>query len=225
MVLSAGSFAALTVGRDIAIGKAVPRRSAGKDRDLTTPHQPSTAFTRSLASSNRAVKVAAVVFGSLLIAASSQIEVPFFPVPMTMQTFAVLLVGLLLGARLGAAAVLVYLAEAAIGLPVLSGGLPMVALFAKPATAGYLVGFIGAAFVAGFVAERTAGRLAGTVVGAVLGEAVLMAFGVAFLATLIGAESAVKYGFLPFILGDLLKIVLAVAVARGIGRLSLPATL
>jgi biotin transport system substrate-specific component len=225
MVLSAGSSAAPSAGRIIMIGKGALCRSAGKDRDLTTPHQPSTAFTRSLASSNRAVKVAAVVFGSLLIAASSQIEVPFFPVPMTMQTFAVLLVGLLLGARLGAAAVLVYLAEAAIGLPVLSGGMPMATLLVKPATAGYLVGFIGAAFVAGLVAERTAGRLAGTVVGAVLGEVVLMAFGVTFLATLIGAESAVKYGFLPFILGDLLKIVLAVAVARGIGRLSLPGVL
>lgn len=189
---------------------------------MTTLNQPSTAFTRSLASSNRAVKVATVVFGSLLIAAASQIEVPFFPVPMTMQTFAVLLVGLLLGARLGAAAVLAYLAEAAIGMPVLSGGDTLMTLLVKPTTAGYLVGFVGAAFVAGLIAERTAGRLWGVVAAAVAGEAVLMTLGVAFLAWLIGFESAVTYGFLPFVLGDLLKIVLAVATARGVGRLSLP---
>ena len=189
---------------------------------MTTLNQPSTAFTRSLAGSSRAVKVAAVVFGSLLIAAASQIEVPFFPVPMTMQTFAVLLVGLLFGARLGAAAVLAYLAEAAVGLPVLSGGDALVSLLVKPATAGYLVGFVGAAFVAGLIAERTAGRVWGTVAAAVAGEVVLMTLGVAFLAWLIGVESAVTYGLVPFVLGDLLKIVLAVAVARGIGRLSLP---
>ena len=206
--------------RFIARGEAC--RHAGKDRDLTTLNQPSTAFTRSLANSNRSVKVAAVVFGSLLIAAATQIEVPFFPVPMTMQTFAVLLVGLLFGARLGAAAVLAYLAEAAIGLPVLSGGDALVSLLVKPATTGYLVGFVGAAFVAGLIVERTAGRIWGTVAAAVAGEVVLMTLGVAFLAWLIGAESAVTYGFVPFILGDVLKIVLAVAVARGIGRLSLP---
>lgn len=189
---------------------------------MTILNQPSTAFTRSLANSNRAVKVAAVVFGSLLIAAATQIEVPFIPVPMTMQTFAVLLVGLLFGARLGAAAVLVYLGEAALGLPVLSGAANMAVLFAKPATIGYLVGFVGAAFVAGLIAERTAGRLWGVVAAALAGEVVLMALGVAFLAYLIGAEKAVTFGFLPFVLGDALKIVLAVAVARGVGRLSLP---
>lgn len=189
---------------------------------MSTLNQPSTAFIRSLASSSRAAKVTAVVFGSLLIAAASQIEVPFFPVPMTMQTFAVLLVGLLFGARLGAATVLAYLAEAAIGLPFLSGGDTLASLLVKPATAGYLVGFVGAAFVAGLIAERTAGRLWGTAVAALAGEAVLMSLGVAFLATLIGADAAVQYGFLPFILGDVLKIVLAVAVARGVGRLSMP---
>lgn len=189
---------------------------------MTILNQPSTAFTRSLANSNRAVKVAAVVFGSLLIAAATQIEVPFFPVPMTMQTFAVLLVGLLFGARLGAAAVLVYLGEAAMGLPVLSGAANMAVLFAKPATVGYLGGFVGAAFVAGLIAERTAGRFWGMAAAAIAGEVVLMAAGVAFLAYLIGAEKAVTFGFLPFVLGDVLKIVLAVAVARGVGRLSMP---
>jgi len=187
---------------------------------LTTSIQLSATFTRSLANSNSTVKIAAVVFGSLLIAASTQIEVPFYPVPMTMQTFAVLLVGLLYGARLGAAAVVLYLAEAAFGLPVLSGGDNMWALLAKPSTTGYLVGFVGAAYVAGLVAERAAGRLIGTIAGAIAGEAVLMTLGVAFLASLIGVEKAVTYGFLPFVLGDTLKIVLAVAVAQGVGRLS-----
>jgi len=189
---------------------------------LTTLNQPSIAFTRSLANSHFAVKAAAVVFGSLLIAAATQIEVPFFPVPMTMQTFAVLLVGILFGSRLGAAAVLTYLAEASLGLPVLSGGATMAMMFVKPATTGYLVGFVGAAFVAGLIVERTAGRLWGVVLAAFAGEVVLMALGVAFLAWLIGAEKAVTFGLLPFLLGDALKIVLAVAVARGAGRFSLP---
>lgn len=187
---------------------------------MTTALQPSAAFLHSLNRSSLAVKTGAVLFGSLLIAASTQIEVPFYPVPMTMQTFAVLLVGLLFGARLGAVTVLAYLAEAAIGLPILSGGDNMWALLVKPSTTGYLVGFVGAAYVAGLIAERTAGRLAGAVLGAVAGEAILMAFGVAFLASLIGVDKAVTYGFLPFVLGDALKIVLAVAVAHGVGRLS-----
>lgn len=197
-------------------------RLPGKDQDLTTVNQPSAAFTRSLVTSSRAVQTAAVVFGSLLIAASTQIEVPFYPVPMTMQTFAVLAVGLLFGARLGAAAVLVYLLEAALGLPVLSGGDNMWALIAKPSTTGYLVGFVGAAYVAGLIAERTGGRLIGRLAGAVVGEVVLMAAGVAFLATLIGTDKAVTYGLMPFLLGDALKIVLAVAVASGVGRFALP---
>lgn len=187
-------------------------------------NQPSAAFTRSLATSSRAVQAAAVVFGSLLIAASTQIEVPFYPVPMTMQTFAVLAVGLLFGARLGAAAVLVYLVEAALGLPVLSGGDHLWTLLVKPSTTGYLVGFVGAAYVAGLFAERSGGRLIGRIAGALAGEVVLMAAGVAFLATLIGAEKAVTYGLMPFILGDALKIVLAVAVAAGVGRFALPSS-
>ena len=92
---------------------------------------------------------------------------------------------------------------------------------------GVLTGDLGTSYtygvpVAGLIAERTAGRVWGTVAAAVAGEVVLMTLGVAFLAWLIGVESAVTYGLVPFVLGDLLKIVLAVAVARGIGRLSLP---
>lgn len=187
---------------------------------MTTALQPSAAFLHSLNRSSLAVKAGAVLFGSLLIAASTQVEVPFYPVPMTMQTFAVLLVGLLFGARLGALTVLVYLAEAAAGLPILSGGANMWMLLVKPSTTGYLVGFVGAAYVAGLIAERMAGRLTGAVAGAVAGEAVLMLCGVAFLAALIGTGNAVTYGFLPFVLGDVLKIVLAVVVAHGVGRLS-----
>ena len=192
---------------------------------MTTLNQPSTAFTRSLANSNRAVKVAAVVFGSLLIAAASQIEVPFFPVPMTMQDVCRAagrpVVRLPTGRPPPFSSISQKLRSAC---PVLSGAGNIATLFVKPATAGYLVGFVGAAFVAGLIVERTAGRLWGVVAAAVAGEVVLMSLGVAFLASMIGAESAFKFGFLPFILGDVLKIVLAVAVARGVGRLSLPAT-
>ena len=106
-------------------------------------------FTRSLQSAGLAGKAAAVLIGSLLIAAAAQVEVPMFPVPMTMQTFAVLAVGLLYGGRLGAITVLAYLAWGAAGLPVFSGGANLAVLIAKPFTGGYLVGFVAAAAPAG----------------------------------------------------------------------------
>ena len=117
----------------------------------------SLAFTRSLKSASLPVQAAAVLIGSLFIAAAAQVTVPMIPVPMTMQTFAVLSVGMLYGSRLGAITLAAYLLEGAIGLPVFHGFANLAVLMAKPFTIGYLAGFLVAAFVAGWIAERRPG--------------------------------------------------------------------
>lgn len=153
-----------------------------------------------------------VVTGSLLIALAAQVAVPlpFSPVPVTGQTFAVLLVGAALGARLGAAAVLVYLAEGAVGLPVFAPGGPLgAARFVGP-TGGYLVGFAAAAYVVGALAERGWDRRLLTAALAMLvGEIAIYAFGLAGLSRFVPAERLLGAGLLPFIPGDLVKLALA----------------
>lgn len=151
-----------------------------------------------------------IVAGSLLIGLCAQIKIqPFGPVPITGQTFAVLIVGALLGAKRGSMAVLAYLAQGVAGLPVF-------AVISGPAalvgpTGGYLVGFVPAAYVTGLLAERGWDRRIGTTVLAMaLGNVVIYAFGLVRLCSLIGVSKTVlTTGLLPFIGGDLLKIVLA----------------
>ncbi len=177
-------------------------------------------FTRALRGSGLATRAAAVLAGSILIAVAAQVEVPMVPVPMTMQTAAVLAVGLLYGSRLGALTVLAYLAWGAVGLPVFAGGANLAGLLAKPFTIGYLVGFVLAAGLAGAVAERGAGILRS--LGAVLlGTAAIYACGLAWLAAMLGGDfaKAVQTGLLPFLVGDAIKAALAVAAASAVGRL------
>lgn len=156
---------------------------------------------------------AVVVGGTLLIALSARISIPIGPVPFTMQTFAVLLVGMLLGSRLGSLTVLAYLAEGLAGLPVFAPSTaPGPAAFLGP-TGGYLVGFVAAAAVVGLLAERgwDRGRLT-TVLAMVVGNLVIYTFGVGWLSTLIGFQPALANGVYPFLIGDAIKIALAVAV-------------
>lgn len=171
-------------------------------------------------------KVMAVVFGTLFIALAAQISVPFFPVPLTMQTLAVLIVGFTFGSRLGAVTLLAYLAEGAAGLPVFAGGLNGVA-FAGP-TAGFLLGFVGVAWGAGYAVERgwAKGVLGTTLVAMVL-SALLYVPGTAWplaLAGLVGIDAgwaslsgaAVWAGFVaPFLLGDIVKALIAALVVAG----------
>ncbi len=127
----------------------------------------------------RAGRAAAVVGMSLLIAAGAQLEVrfPFTPVPLTGQTFGVLLAGLLLGSRAGAAAVALYLLEGTLGLPFFAGGAGGAAMLAGP-TGGYLLGFLPAAWLAGRLAERGWDRTPLLAAAAMLlGSAVLFACG------------------------------------------------
>ena len=160
-----------------------------------------------------------VLAGSALLAAAAWVRVPMWPVPMTMQSFAVLLIGASCGPRLGAAAVAAYLAEAALGLPVLAGGKPLV--LGGP-TFGYLVGFLMAAAAVGWAAQRGwTRRRWPTLLGALLlGQALITLPGLAWLhaAWLHDLRATLAAGLLPFLLGDALKLLLAAASLRLLHR-------
>jgi biotin transport system substrate-specific component len=143
------------------------------------------------------------------LAARLALPLPWSPVPVTGQTFAVLLTGAVLGARRGALAQAFYLAQGAIGLPVFAGGVGGAAVFAGP-TAGYLLAFPLAAFVTGALAERGWDRRFGTMVAAMLlGSAVIFALGLAVLAAFVPRSGLLAAGLVPFVPGDLVKSSLA----------------
>ena len=156
-------------------------------------------------------KVALVIGGSVLLALSAHIKVPFYPVPVTMQTMLVLLIGMSFGSRLGLATILAYLAQGAIGLPVFAGGAGL-AYMAGP-TGGYLFGFAVAAFAVGALAEKGWGKSYGTTALAmIIGNIVIYAFGVTYLSSIVGSfDKALQFGLVPFIYGDVLKIIIATA--------------
>ncbi|MDZ7710480.1 MAG: biotin transporter BioY [Roseovarius sp.] len=161
-------------------------------------------------------KAGLVLGGSLFIALAAQVSVPFFPVPLTLSTLAVLLVGLTLGSRLGAAAVLAYLAEGAMGLPVFAGGMNGAALVGP--TAGFLYGFVGMAWLAGLAVERGLAR--GVIPTAACGiviSALLYIPGLAWPAAVMGMGTADlwAYWMAPFLLGDAVKAVIAAMVVWG----------
>ncbi len=172
------------------------------------------------------LKIALVTTGVGVLAASAWISVPFYPVPMTLQTLAVLLVGGLLGPRLGVAAVTSYLALGLAGAPVFHSGLGGLVLLAGP-TGGYLMGFVPAAFLMGLASRRawtlSSGRLsrlskmALLAGGALLAEASIYAFGLPWLAltTAADAGTAVAAGLVPFLLADLVKMAVAVTATYG----------
>jgi len=166
-----------------------------------------------------AVDVALVTAFALLTAVAAQISIPlgFTPVPITGQTFAVLLAGGTLGVGRGAASQSLYVLLGALGLPFYAdgqGGWDV----ATGSTAGYLVGFIVAAAAVGFLAERGQDRRPTTAIPAFLAGTVIMySFGSVWLASFldipltapIGEPSAIAYGVTPFLIGDLIKAVLA----------------
>jgi len=149
--------------------------------------------------------------GSALIALCAQISVPFFPVPLTLQTFAVFLIGLSFGWRLGGITVALYLLEGALGLPVFAGGKGGLIVFMGP-TAGYLAGFLLAATACGWFAERGFDRNYTKLFTALLISNILLyAPGLLWLGSLIGWDKPVlELGLYPFVMGDLLKIAMAV---------------
>ena len=156
------------------------------------------------------------ILASAALWVSAKIQVPFWPVPVTMQTFVVLTIGMAFGWRLGTAAVLLYLAQGAFGLPVFAGtpekGIGL-AYMAGP-TGGYLVGFVLAAGVVGWLAEKKWDRNVFTAAAAFLiGNAVLYVPGLIWLGFVLGWDKPVlEFGLYPFLPGDALKLVLAAAL-------------
>jgi biotin transport system substrate-specific component len=171
----------------------------------------------------RLTKVATVLAGTLLVAAAAQIRIPlpFTPVPITGQTFGVLLVGAALGPALGASSLALYLLLGGVGLPFYSGATGGWEV-AFGTTGGYLMGFIVAAWVVGALAargwDRDPLRCAAAMVA---GNIVVYAFGVPWLAWRLGAGAgtALELGMYPFLIGDALKIVLAALALPGAWRL------
>ena len=143
------------------------------------------------------------------------IPLPFTPVPITGQTFAVLLCGALLGARLGTASMVLYITEGIVGLPVFA---------AAPATAasyGYLAGFVAAAFIVGWFADFGWTRdLPRTVLAMIAGEAAIYFFGLLWLAHFVPAPKVLDFGLYPFLIGDAIKLAAAAIVVPAGWRLS-----
>lgn len=157
--------------------------------------------------------LAAVLAASLLLTLSAKVSVPFYPVPMTLQTFAVIGLGFALGPWRAAAAVLLYLAEGAAGLPVFAGtpekGIGLSYMFGP--TGGYLLGYVLAAPIAGWAGTRNwaAKPLPASLAGLLAGAAVHVP-GLLWLGTAIGFDKPLlQYGLYPFVLGDAAKAVLA----------------
>lgn len=161
--------------------------------------------------------VAIVLIGTALLALSAHIQVPFWPVKLSMQSFVVLAIGIACGGRLGAATLLAYVAEGAVGLPVFQGGAGL-AYMAGP-TGGYLLGFVLAAWAMGALAERGAMTRWPTAVGVILlGEVLIYAPGLAWLAVLFGPAKSLAYGLFPFIPAEFVKMALALALVPVVRR-------
>jgi biotin transport system substrate-specific component len=156
----------------------------------------------------RAVLLA--VLGSAVVAVAAHVSVPMLPVPMTLQTLAVLAIGAAFGSRLGAATLALYAAEGAAGLPVFSPTADGYPGLTGP-TGGYIIGFILAAGLVGWFAERGWDRsLPKMLLASVLGGAILYVPGLAWLSTYVGGMAkAVEFGLTPFIMGDLVKAAIA----------------
>lgn len=161
-----------------------------------------------------AYNLALVLGGVALISLAAQLEIrlAISPVTITGQTFAVLLIGALFGAKRGAATAVAYLALGATGAPVFAGGAGGAAWFISP-TGGYLLGFIAAAFVTGLLAERGWDRRPHTTAAAMLlGLAALYAPGLLWLSVFVGWETVIAVGLVPFMPGCAVKVALATAL-------------
>lgn len=175
-----------------------------------------TVLSRAVIGQETLLKQAALVMGgSLFIAMAAQISIGW-PVPMSLQTLAILTVGLTFGSRLAAATLLAYLAQGAMGLPVFANGLSTLALVGP--TAGFLYGFVAMAFLAGLAIEKGIARgvVSTALVGMVLSAALYIP-GLAWPAAVLGKTMPELWAgwMAPFLLGDALKAVLAAMVVWG----------
>jgi biotin transport system substrate-specific component len=158
--------------------------------------------------------------GSILMALMAQIRiyVPFSPVPITGQTFGVLFLGTLLGGKIGALSMIIYIAEGLSGIPVFAGVGNGPAYLLGP-TGGYLIGFIPAAYLVGVLHEGGWGRKILTSISImILGTAVIFAFGIAVLTSTAGFINALSIGLYPFIPGAISKILIAAGLTSTLNR-------
>lgn len=159
----------------------------------------------------------AILGGSAVIALSAQVSVPMIPVPMSLQTLAVVLVGLTVGSRLGLAAVAAYLAQGAMGLPVFANGFAGLPVLFGP-TGGFLFGFLAIAGLAGLAVERGFARgFVTTLLAAAVALASVYVPGVLWLdaVTPLDLNGAINAGMLPFLLGDGVKALIAALAVTG----------
>jgi biotin transport system substrate-specific component len=184
------------------------------------------ALAPSLLPQDRALRLAGLVLlaiaGSLLMWVSAKIKVPFYPVPMTLQTLALFGIAAAYGMRLGVATIALYLIEGALGLPVFAGtpekGIGLAYMFGP--TGGYLASYMIAAAIVGYAVDRGLGRNPFKLFGAMLvAEVVILGMGFAWMAYLFGAEKAFAFGVGPFIVTDLVKIALAASLVPAVTAL------
>ena len=158
-----------------------------------------------------------VILGSILLTISAKIKIPFYPVPMTMQTFVVLFLGISFGYKIGVATVILYLLEGIVGLPVFSNspekGLG-IAYFVGP-TMGYLIGFVFASFLAGYLKYNS--NFVFTFIKLTLSTSIIYILGILWLGNLIGWEKPIfQLGVFPFLLAELFKILLLTLLVKKI---------
>ncbi len=155
------------------------------------------------------INVLLILFGTLLLTISAKVQVPFWPVPMTMQTFVVFLIGSTYGVRLSFLTLFAYLVEGAIGLPVFAAG-GGIAYLTGP-TAGYLYGMtIAAAAISYFANMGYSTSYIKSFISIIIGSIIIFTCGVLYLGSIIGYTKAIQAGLLPFIPSELFKIALAV---------------
>ena len=160
-----------------------------------------------------------VFLGSLLLIASAKIKVPLYPVPMTLQPLAVLMIAMLFGKNLATLTVGLYIFKGIIGLPVFAfgGGL----MYLMGPTGGFILGFLASAFVVGFLADRGWGRkVLLAMISMLIGMTVIYSLGIFQLALLKGFNYALLKGFYPFLLGDFYKLLLAGIITPYIWKIS-----
>lgn len=160
-------------------------------------------------------RILAILIGSWALAASAHIAVPMYPVPVSMQTLAVIVIGATAGWRLSAQIVTAYLLQGAAGLPFFANGASGLA-YMSGTTGGFLAGFLLSAVAIGYLADRGWNRrFALLCLSMAVGHTLVFIPGVLWLSTFIGIEGAVTHGFMPFIYGSILKIALGIAIVWG----------
>ncbi|MBD1147651.1 biotin transporter BioY [Pelagibacterales bacterium SAG-MED31] len=159
-----------------------------------------------------------IIFGTLLLTISAKVQVPFWPVPMTMQTFVVFLIGSTYGVRLSFLTLVAYLIEGALGLPVFAAGGGIIYLTGP--TAGYLYGMtIAAAVISYFANIGYSTSYIKSFISIIIGSIIIFALGVLYLGSIIGYSKALQAGLLPFIPSELFKIALAVLLIPTLNKI------